>query len=95
MVVVLGKGRGGVQWGMACCIFCKRGSCIFVISKVHSLCAIELKGKKQPGHKISFPSRNSDIACMTSVKTVICLISYLAYLSRRAVKREEQRIGQG
>lgn len=61
MVVVLGKGRGGVQWGMACCIFCKRGSCIFVISKVHSLCAIELKGKKQPGHKISFPPRNSDI----------------------------------
>lgn len=35
------------------------------------------------------------VACMTSVKTVICLISYLAYLSRRAVKREEQRIGQG
>lgn len=52
---------------MAGCIFCKRGSCIFVISKVHSLCAIELKGKKQPGHKISFPSRIQILNCVVFI----------------------------
>lgn len=55
-----GKGRGfNGEWLVA--YFVRQGHAFLFLSKVHSLCAIELKGKKQAGHKISFPPRNSDI----------------------------------